>query len=813
MASPGSAETKAVAPHTAVAERISNLLRHSRWLSSRVALGVTTGLFVAALLAGTLASWQARTADSLVAEQGWLRLTKARLDALAAAEQTETDLAAGVTPADASATFAAARTRIESSLAGLDVTGELARSTSSTRRILKAVPAGPTTAERLQVATNLVVAEIGAAANSTPLSGDLAFGDTVVAEIARLQLATRLVAVVASEGPAAAEAGVGANVALELATEVTRDADDLVWRFGTATMAADVPERWQADLTALTTSEQARIVQEATRWAAAEAGIGDGTATTPPDVGAAAAAADHLSTSLTSMGTSTLSAQAADLAAGERSARGWNLKFMYAVIACLASATIILLLRRNRSRINDDQLRVAASTDRLTGLGNRAHLDEQVALLSERSPEVVLMHIDLDHFKPVNDTYGHAVGDRVLQLSAERLREVADTHEGIAARLGGDEFVLVLPSIEPTVVDEITDSLLDHLKSFRIGGLDLTVGASIGVARGCGEVTDLLINADLALYQAKRTGRGQASTFRAEAAAFVSFVRDALMDGRVQVMYQPQVTLRDGRCVGAEVLGRLVDENGTMIAAKEWLGIAEWLGVTGELFEHVVSAVCNDLRNGPPLQTQLWFNVAPNDLIRPGGPEWVLQQLSRLKLPVSMLGIELTETEAITDPARLAVVLERLRAVGLGLALDDFGARNTPLGHLVDLPVTRVKLDSSLIEGIGEDMPPSSWVVRAMAELANRLRIEVLAEGVTSGHQMALLAKLGVPAAQGYLLGLPGPIERLPTHVDIRSLLQTSLRSFAPSGGVGPLVQDRTQRTPVERSPVDRRMQPSRRSN
>ena len=257
----------------------------------------------------------------------------------------------------------------------------------------------------------------------------------------------------------------------------------------------------------------------------------------------------------------------------------------------------------------------------------------------------------------------------------------------------------------------------------------------------------------------------------------------------MQVVYQPQISLRDGRCIGAEVLARLPDRTGTLVPAKQWLGIAEWLGVTGELFEHVVSAVVRDMASGPPLHTKLWFNVAPNDLIRPGGSDWVLQQLGRLQLPVSMIGLELTETEAITDLGRLAVVLERLRTVGLGLALDDFGARNTPIGHLVDLPVTRVKLDASLIAGIADDMPPSSWVVKAMAELATRLRIDVIAEGVTSGHQVRLLAKLGVPTAQGYLMGLPGSYERIPSGTDIRALLSSSLAGFEPVQSVGPLVQ------------------------
>ncbi|MFN8051214.1 MAG: EAL domain-containing protein [Acidimicrobiales bacterium] len=780
-------------------------MRHSRWLSSGVALAVVAALYSSAVGFGGFAWLQLRSADDRLAEQGWLHLSKARLDILGATDQLEADLRANVSATTAATTFAASRAKIEQGLDDITVTPELTRSVNALRQIIRAVPAGgSSSAARLRVSSGQVATQIGQLAEQSPLDGELAFADRLVVDMYRLQIASRLV-------DAETASTVDQSFGLALATDMTRDSDDQIWRFGSASIAGSMPAGYQAKLAALTTSEDARVVQDAARWAAARSGIGgDGGGVARPDAAAADAASDRLSDALIAMGTETLTTQTEALRLDEESANSMAVNLLYVIIGSVAAATIILLLRRNRSRINDDELRVAASTDRLTGLGNRAHLDAEVGLLAERSPEVVLMHIDLDHFKPVNDTYGHAVGDRVLQISAERLKAVAAEHEGIAARLGGDEFVLVLPSITQELVDEITHALLSSLQAFQIGGLDLTVGASIGVARGVGEVTDLLINADLALYQAKRTGRGQASTFRAEAAAFVSFVRDALMEGRVQVVYQPQVSLRDGRCIGAEVLARLVDRTGSLVPAKEWLGIAEWLGVTGELFEHVVSAVCEDLKSGPPLHTQLWFNVAPNDLIRPGGPEWVLTQLARLKLPVSRLGIELTETEAITDPARLAVVLERLRSVGLGLALDDFGARNTPIGHLVDLPVTRVKLDASLIAGIGEDMPPSSWVVKAMAELATRLRIEVMAEGVTSGHQVSLLAKLGVPAAQGYLLGLPGPVDRIPNAVNIGSLLHSSLNGFEAGTGVGPLVQtsgprSTADRGTVERSGVDRR--------
>lgn len=762
-------------------------MRSSRWLGGTAALVVTILLFVTSAGFTAMATIEHHSQTTRQTEQGRLHLSKARMATLAATHAMQTDLAAGTGSAAALANFDARRSTINSALSALaEVTPELRRQAGAVSDTLGIVPVVGTsvTVGELQVAMVQVATRVGFVSSQSPLEGELGFGDRLVDDIHRLQLATRLISMSTAD-PTAEQ-----PYAQLLAIGMTDGSDDRVWRFGQRSISADLPANFQAQLAELTTSENARLVQDAARWASARSGWGpDAEGLTEPDAAAVWAAGSGLSESMLEIGAATLSEQSAELGTQADAAGALALQFIYGVIATGAAAVLMLILRRNRYRIKDDELRAAASTDKLTGLGNRVHLDVEVLLLKERSPEVVLMHIDLDHFKPVNDTYGHAVGDRVLQLSAERLKEAATNHEGVAARLGGDEFVLVLPAMEQQSIDSITKELLRGLQAFQIGGLDLTVGASIGIARGTGEVTDLLINADLALYQAKRTGRGQASTFRAEAAAFVSFVRDALIEGRVQVVYQPQISLRDGRCIGAEVLARLPDRTGTLVPAKEWLGIAEWLGVTGELFEHVVSAVVRDMASGPPLHTKLWFNVAPNDLIRPGGSDWVLQQLGRLQLPVSMIGLELTETEAITDIGRLAVVLERLRTVGLGLALDDFGARNTPIGHLVDLPVTRVKLDASLIAGIGDDMPPSSWVVKAMAELATRLRIDVIAEGVTSGHQVRLLAKLGVPTAQGYLMGLPGSYERIPTGVDIRALLSSSLAGFEPVPSVGPLVQ------------------------
>ena len=442
------------------------------------------------------------------------------------------------------------------------------------------------------------------------------------------------------------------------------------------------------------------------------------------------------------------------------------------VLACLVGVAFIVLSRR-RDVARADQLQQRVLRDNLTGIGNRAFVEATIPEMIETHGEVVVMQLDLDHFKPVNDTYGHAVGDKLLVVVAQRLTSIVDANQGVCARLGGDEFVAIFPPLTHDTIDMITEEMVAAIREFEIDQIQISIGTSIGVSMGAMNAAQLLHNADLALYQAKRSGRGLASTFRAEAAQFVSFVRNALANGQVLACYQPQISLFNGRCGGVEVLARLADRSGSLIPAKDWLGVAEWLGVTDELFEHVVSAVRRDLEAGARPVGRLWFNIAPNDIIRTGGADWVLYHLGRLGLPATMLGIELTETEAIKNPDRLARSIQSFRKVGLGVALDDFGARNTPLGHLIDLPVTRVKLDSSLVAGLTFEMTPSAWVIKAMADLASRIPVELVAEGIETPDQIRALARLGVPAGQGYLLGMPGPFDRVPAGVDLASLVSS----------------------------------------
>jgi diguanylate cyclase (GGDEF)-like protein len=450
---------------------------------------------------------------------------------------------------------------------------------------------------------------------------------------------------------------------------------------------------------------------------------------------------------------------------------GWfRTTWLLAALGIVAYAGVQGWVSLRRRLDHTETLEADLLRDPLTGIGNRRYLETQLQDLLDEVGDATVMQLDLDHFKPVNDTYGHAVGDKLLIAVAERLSGVCELNGGYCARLGGDEFVAIFRPLSQKASNAVTEELIELLNQFEIEGIALQIGTSIGVAQGDSDAQQLLHNADMALYQAKRSGRGLASTFRADAAAFVESVRRALEGGQILAAYQPQFALGSGRCGGIEVLARIVDPRGTLVPAAKWLDIAEWLGTTDVLFEHLISAVKRDLDTGCQPAAPLWLNIAPNDLVRSGGVQWVLSQLRRLDLPLSAVGLELTETEAIKNLDALGRSIRAIREAGVGVALDDFGARNTPLGNIIHLPVSRVKLDSSLIRGLTEEMTNSAWVIKSMCELSSRLQLELVAEGIESPIQLNALIRLGVPAGQGRLLALPGPLDRVAARVNPEEL-------------------------------------------
>ncbi|NLA34879.1 MAG: EAL domain-containing protein, partial [Actinobacteria bacterium] len=767
-----------VASEPFITRQLNRLSRHTTWAQTTAAFWLIGALALGSIGAAGLGAARHYSAAQASTSLDWLGMSRERLDLLRSVEDMEQDLAAGKSPAAAVAGYVERRDRQVAKLRELEVDdGEIARAADATIGAANAVPApeNPSTFG-VHVSALLISVQGGALARQTPLEGELAFPDNLMVELARLQAMSAMLMSLRDAAPSD-------DMLMLIGSANASSLFPIQGPVGTAFTPEAVPEQFRVELEQWLDSEDTHAVTNGVETVLKSTSLEGLTVQSLNDLHTSV---NRSIVTLTGLSQAALAAIGQDLEGQIENSATSGSRWLYTSVGLAVAVAVVMTLRQNRMRQAAVDLRLAASTDGLTGLSNRGHLEAYVCALRERDSEVVLMHVDLDHFKPVNDTYGHAVGDRVLQLAAERLREVAFEYDGLAARLGGDEFVVVFSVLDSADVERVSQRLVDSLISYSVGGLDITVGASIGVARGNDTLHELLIDADLALYQAKRTGRGQAATFQDEAAAFVDFVRQEVTEGRVQAVFQPQFSLRDGRCVGAEVYARLVDRNGTLLQADEWMGVVEWMGWTAKLFEHLVTAVAAEVAAAGNLPPKLWINVSPSDLVRPGGGDWVLSNLRRLGLPPDSVGIELTNPESITDLTALACALHEVRSAGYGVALDDFGRLNAPLGHLRDLPVSRVKLDKGLVGQVTPEMLPSAWIVRALSDLARQLRIEVVAEGVSSGHQLELLAKLGIPTAQGYLLGLPGGLERLPLGMNLRQLVGVSLDDLErrASGGL-----------------------------
>ncbi len=754
---------------------------------SRFAAPAATALLCAGLLAGGISYLSDRGLDSASTEVSRIELASVRLDASRSLSEVQFALLDGGSAGRAATVWSTAQRDFVDRLDRIarrspQLNREVAAVRAAVARSLSDSAAGET-AEGVRFAGRSVGEVIAATAGDGALEGTSAVANAMAVDLIDLQRAMDVVVVAK---------GLEGDLSVVLSASGLPDNEALL--VGSANLLRGDPAEFDAlgrvsslgvedptvvsAIGSLDESAALQLIESAVAWAI---GVADGTA---PSARAPSSFADILGSAETlaegemSLGSAAVASETERATEAVDSLEGRRTAFALAAAVLVVASIAAWYLAWQTARVKEDQLREAATTDPMTGIGNRGFLDEASARLRDDDGDLVLLHIDLDRFKPVNDTYGHAVGDSVLKAASGRLRTIAESSGGIVARLGGDEFAIAVPPASGPRIDALCAEVLEGLTVFEIEGLQLTVGASIGVARGATSIADLLLNSDLALYQAKRSGRGSASTFQAEAAEFVGFVRETLLAGNVHAAYQAQYSLQNGMCVGVEVLARLDDPVRGSIPAREWLGVAEWLGVTAELFEHVVGAVSRDLASGMRPQGRLWFNVSPNDMLRSGGVEWLLENLKRLGLPPRELGLELTETEAIEETSRLTAMVSDLRHVGLGVALDGFGARSSPIGHLVEIPVSRVKLDSSLIAGLGPHSGPSAWVVGAMANLARRLEIELVAEGVSSGEQLRALAQLGVPGAQGFLLCLPGPMNRSPGSVDLAMAAQTTLRSL-----------------------------------
>jgi diguanylate cyclase (GGDEF)-like protein len=417
------------------------------------------------------------------------------------------------------------------------------------------------------------------------------------------------------------------------------------------------------------------------------------------------------------------------------------------------------------------QLHHLAHHDPLTQLPNRrqlsAHLASALARAAANGQRMALLFVDVDNFKSINDTLGHNFGDRVLQGIASRLEAAAGTNS-LLARLGGDEFTVLYEDVRSVEeVESRAAAIVSKLQQpLSIDGRALSTSASVGASLYPDHADDaegLLRAADVALFRAKELGRNRFALYKAalyDAAAqrfrLEQSLRKAVEAGDLLLMFQPQVALHTFEATGLEALLRWRKPDGRIASAGEFIHIAEKTGLIHELTDWVLRSATSTVA---AWRAQGWhracvaINVSPPQFLESDFVSHVEQALEVTGLPASALELELTETVFQTGPTTIDS-LRRLRELGVSIALDDFGIGYSSLTSLEQLPITRVKLDRMLVEGVDVN-PRSAAIVRSIVALCHGLGLQVVAEGVERPAQLEFLSHCGPLGVQGYLLAYP----------------------------------------------------------
>ncbi|WP_165856960.1 putative bifunctional diguanylate cyclase/phosphodiesterase [Marinobacter sp. JSM 1782161] len=412
--------------------------------------------------------------------------------------------------------------------------------------------------------------------------------------------------------------------------------------------------------------------------------------------------------------------------------------------------------------------------DLLTRLPNRALFKDRLMLAitqaQRNQQKLAVMFLDLDRFKVVNDTLGHAMGDRLLQAVTQRLESCLRKGDTLS-RFGGDEFTLLLPAITShNDASKIARKLISVLKEpFQLGEHEVFVGVSVGIALfpECGETMDQLIQcSDIAMYHVKAGGkdgyRFYSDTMSIDTANRLSLERDlrqALVNGELCVHYQPQVASETGEVVGLEALVRWQHPERGLLYPRDFLPLAEETKLIADLSEEVLNIACR--------QTKAWIerghrnlrlavNLSPLQVEHPRFVPNLITQLERLAFPPRNLEIEITENVIMNDLEQISRKLQQLAQHGVRIAIDDFGTGYSSLNYLHRLPIHTLKVDQSFVRGIrsGED---GACIVNAIVAMAHGLRLDIVAEGVETDVQLAYLRNLGCQQVQGFFYGPARP--------------------------------------------------------
>jgi diguanylate cyclase (GGDEF)-like protein len=461
----------------------------------------------------------------------------------------------------------------------------------------------------------------------------------------------------------------------------------------------------------------------------------------------------------------------------------WVRAISASVLAAAVTLRVVRTVRANNAA--QDELLRSAQTDPLTMLPNRTLLLQQTerALTTQWGPDRLptLYFIDLDRFKNINDSLGHATGDELLVIVASRLTTVSP-QGSMVARLSGGEFVILDTSSRNVgaAVSLAERFLAVFREPFALAQGDVFVTASLGVASASAGSTstaeDLLRHADTAMYRAKDAGRNCMAVYDEsmhERIAHRLTVETALyraLDRReLRLYHQPILDLTSGDVIGFEALMRWQQADGTIVSPAEFIPIAEETGTIVPIGAWALLDALTQLRGWidegvcDPSAT-MSVNVSPRQLSDPNFPSIVSEALVRSDVPAQQLWLEVTESMMISDPELALATLRRLRSIGVRFALDDFGTGYSSLSLLQNFPLHRIKIDRGFVHGVA-DNPNDRALVRTIVAMGSSLGLDIVAEGVESVHQLQVLTDLGCHKAQGYLISHPVPADAMRSTV------------------------------------------------
>jgi diguanylate cyclase (GGDEF)-like protein len=424
----------------------------------------------------------------------------------------------------------------------------------------------------------------------------------------------------------------------------------------------------------------------------------------------------------------------------------------------------------------EEKIRHMARHDSLSGLANRAAFRDEMELTLKRvrrGQAIAVMCLDLDHFKNVNDTLGHEIGDKLLCAAAKRLKDVVRETDMIA-RLGGDEFAVLQTGLErPEAAGSLAQRIITSINQpYDLDGHQVVVSTSIGIAisPGDGNTTDqLLRNADMALYRAKSDGRSTYRYFEPEMdqqlqarRALEIDLRNAITNGEFQLFYQPQVDAVTEAITGCEALLRWKSPTRGMVPPGEFIPLAEEIGLIVPIGEWVLKQACCEAATWPGA-VRVAVNLSPAQFKSRSVMQSVINALAVSGLDAARLELEITESVLLHDNEATLATLHQLRGFGIKISMDDFGTGYSSLSYLRSFPFDKIKIDRSFIKDISEKGDCAA-IVKAVAGLGKGLGIATTAEGVETAEQLRQVRSEGCTEVQGYFFSAPQPAEALRTY-------------------------------------------------